>query len=63
MPGAAELNKRFRTLAETIRIEVTAEDLQEDKIHLTTSGYDKWKVAVRSFLVAPGGPPTKNQPR
>lgn len=47
---AAELNKKFREMGETISIQVSDGDLQEDKIHLTASGYFKWKLAIENKL-------------
>lgn len=47
---AAALNKRFREMCETISITVEPTDLQEDGIHLTATGYFKWKVAIVKCL-------------
>lgn len=56
---AAELNKKLRGIAETISITVDPEDLQEDGIHLTASGYFKWKVAITGFLQTPALAPVR----
>jgi hypothetical protein len=51
---ASELNKRLRDMAETISITIEPADLQEDGIHLTASGYEKWKDAINQFLAVSG---------
>lgn len=47
---ASVLNKHFRTMTTTISITTDANDLQPDGIHLTATGYEKWKVEVLRVL-------------
>jgi hypothetical protein len=46
------LNNRLKDLAETISISIEPADLQNDGIHLTASGYKKWKAEIAEYLAA-----------
>jgi hypothetical protein len=50
--AADRLNQKFRSLCETISIDVVPTDLQEDGIHLTASGYEKWKLKIADTITA-----------
>jgi hypothetical protein len=45
-----ELNKRLMDICEAISIQTGPEDIQKDGIHLTASGYVKWREAVKKVL-------------
>jgi hypothetical protein len=45
-----ELNKRLMDICEAISIQTGPEDIQKDGIHLTASGYVKWREAIREYL-------------
>jgi hypothetical protein len=45
------LNGWLKKMGETISIEVADGDLQKDGIHLTASGYVKWREAVKAALI------------
>lgn len=48
---AHALNARFKTLGyPTLHVELSNTDLQEDQIHLTASGYNKWKIVLENYL-------------
>jgi hypothetical protein len=48
--AAQKLNTRYREICETISITLEAGDRQEDGIHLTASGYEKWKIAISRLI-------------
>jgi hypothetical protein len=48
--GMLELNRRLSLLGSCISIDVRPVDIQPDGIHLTASGYEKWKAAIVEFL-------------